>query len=51
MVIYQRVDILVGHPIWINPDQRQAFQGKQAKLMVNELTDYCQTEIKDLMQP
>jgi 1-acyl-sn-glycerol-3-phosphate acyltransferase len=51
MVIYQRVDIRVGHPIWINPDQRQAFQGKQAKAMVNELSDYCQTEIKDLMQP
>jgi 1-acyl-sn-glycerol-3-phosphate acyltransferase len=51
MVIYQRVDILVGHPIWVNAEQRQAFQGKQAKLMVNQLTEYCQTEIKELMQP
>jgi 1-acyl-sn-glycerol-3-phosphate acyltransferase len=51
MVIYQRVDILIGHPVWITSEQRQAFQGKQARSMVGELTDYCQTEIKMLMQP
>ncbi len=50
MVIYQRVDILVGRPIWISASQRQAFQGKQAKSMVTELTSYCQLEIKELMQ-
>jgi 1-acyl-sn-glycerol-3-phosphate acyltransferase len=51
MVIYQRVDILVGQPVWITDSQRQAFQGRQAKPMVNELTQYCQTQIKELMQP
>lgn len=50
MVIYQRVDVLVGRPIWISASQRQAFQGKQAKPMVTELTNYCQSEIKELMQ-
>jgi 1-acyl-sn-glycerol-3-phosphate acyltransferase len=50
MVIYERVDILVGRPVWISTLQRQAFQGKQAKPMVTELTNYCQSEIKDLMQ-
>jgi len=50
MVIYERVDILVGRPVFINALQRQAFQGKQAKPMVTELTNYCQSEIKDLMQ-
>ncbi len=50
MVIYQRVDVLVGRPIWISASQQQAFQGKQAKPMVTELANYCQTEIKELMQ-
>lgn len=50
MVIYQRVDILVGRPVWIAASQRQAFQGKQAKPMVTELTNYCHAEIKELMQ-
>lgn len=50
MVIYQRVDILVGRPIWVSALQRQAYQGKQAKPMATELTNYCQTEIKQLMQ-
>ena len=50
MVIYERVDILVGRPVWISALQRQAFHGKQAKPMVTELTNYCQSEIKDLMQ-
>jgi 1-acyl-sn-glycerol-3-phosphate acyltransferase len=50
MVLYQRVDILVGRPIWIRKSQRQAFQGKQAKSMVAELTNCCQTEIREMMQ-
>lgn len=50
MVIYQRVDILVGRPIWISQSQRQAFQGKQAKSIGTELTNYCQAEIRELMQ-
>lgn len=50
IVIYQRVDILVGRPVWISASQRQAFQGKQAKPMVTELMNYCQSEIKELMQ-
>lgn len=50
MVIYQRVDIFVGRPVWVSASQRQAFQGKQARLMVTELTNYCQSEIKELTQ-
>ena len=50
MVIYQRVNLLVGRPQWISPAQRQHYQGKQAKALVTELTQQCRTEIDDLLQ-
>jgi 1-acyl-sn-glycerol-3-phosphate acyltransferase len=50
MVIYQRVNLLVGRPQWISPSQRQHYQGKQAKALVTELTQQCRTEIDDLLR-
>jgi 1-acyl-sn-glycerol-3-phosphate acyltransferase len=50
MVMYQRADVLVGRPVWIKPSQRQDYQGRQAKKMVLELTDYCQQEIRGLLR-
>jgi 1-acyl-sn-glycerol-3-phosphate acyltransferase len=49
MIVYQRVNILIGHPIWITSSQRQSYQGKQAKTVVADLIDRCQAEIKDLL--
>lgn len=49
MVIYQRADILVGRPYWIRPQQREHYQGKQARSLVAELTQQCHTEIDDLL--
>ncbi len=49
MVLYQRVDVLVGRPIWITQSQRQNYQGKQARSVVADLTDHCQTEINHLL--
>ncbi|MCU0567566.1 MAG: 1-acyl-sn-glycerol-3-phosphate acyltransferase [Oculatellaceae cyanobacterium Prado106] len=50
MVIYKRVDLLVGRPVWISAAQRQAYQGKHAKQQVLELTRYCEGEIQGLMK-
>jgi 1-acyl-sn-glycerol-3-phosphate acyltransferase len=50
MVVYQRADVLVGRPIWVKASQRQAYQGRQAKKMVMELTRYCQEEIEGLLR-
>ncbi len=50
MVMYQRVDLLVGKPLWITDAQRQSYQGKQAKSVVADLMSYCQSEITDLLQ-
>ncbi|MGB3401400.1 MAG: lysophospholipid acyltransferase family protein [Microcoleaceae cyanobacterium] len=50
LVIYRRVNVLIGQPYWITPQRQQDYHGKQAKQAVLELTDYCQTEISQLLQ-
>lgn len=50
MVLYQQVDVLIGRPIWITDDQRQGYQGKNAKHLTTDLTAYCHTEINDLLR-
>jgi 1-acyl-sn-glycerol-3-phosphate acyltransferase len=49
MVIYRRVDVVVGRPIAITDRQRQAYGGRQAKAVVNELTAHCRAEIDRLL--
>jgi 1-acyl-sn-glycerol-3-phosphate acyltransferase len=49
MVVYQHVNVLIGHPTWITAAQRQSYRGKQAKAVVADLIGYCQTEISDLL--
>lgn len=50
MVFYRRVAVLVGHPYWITPKQRELYQGKQARAVVSEITATCQDEITKLLQ-
>lgn len=50
MVIYRRVNLLIGHPFWITPAHQQGYRGKQARSIVNELTGHVRGEIKQLMQ-
>jgi hypothetical protein len=49
MVIYHRVNLLFGRPYLINQQKKQQYQGKQAKYLVNSLTNYCQTQITELL--
>lgn len=49
MVLYQRVNILVGRPYWIRPQHREHYQGRQARSLVVELTQQCRTEIDNLL--
>lgn len=50
LIVYQRVSVLVGRPVWITPAQRQAYQGKQAKVLVTDLTERCKGEIDTLLR-
>jgi 1-acyl-sn-glycerol-3-phosphate acyltransferase len=49
LVIYRRVAVLIGRPYWITPQHQEQYHGKQAKNVVNELTDYCHDEIATLL--
>jgi 1-acyl-sn-glycerol-3-phosphate acyltransferase len=49
MVVYQRVHILIGRPLWITASQRQSYQGKQARTVVADLTAHCHSEISSLL--
>lgn len=50
MIVYQRVNVLIGRPIWITPSQQQGYQGKRAKTVVSDLTAHCHDEINRLLQ-
>lgn len=49
MVIYRRVNVLIGHPYWIKPQHRERYQGKQARSVVAEITNTCRDEISKLL--
>ncbi len=49
VVVYRHVRVLIGRPYWITKQQRQQYQGKQAKILTRELTDYCRGEIANLL--
>ncbi|MGG6294301.1 lysophospholipid acyltransferase family protein [Leptolyngbya sp. AN02str] len=49
MVLYHRVTVLVGRPVWITPAQQHDYHGKQARSLANALTEYCHTEIATLL--
>lgn len=50
MVMYRRVDVLVGKPLWITPNQRQAYRSKQARSVIQDLTHQCHDQIGTLLQ-
>ena len=45
LVVYREVAVFIGNPYLITPEQQEKYQGKQAKKMVTELTEYCHNEI------
>jgi 1-acyl-sn-glycerol-3-phosphate acyltransferase len=49
VIVYQRVNVLIGRPYWITVDRQQQYRGKQAKAVVAELTEHCQGEIAQLL--
>lgn len=49
LILYHQVQILVGRPYWITSNTQEKYRGKQGKTVVNELTQYCQAEIAQLL--
>jgi 1-acyl-sn-glycerol-3-phosphate acyltransferase len=50
MIIYRRVVVLIGRPLWITPQAKKQYQGKQAKNLVTELSQQCHSEIANLLR-
>ncbi|MBO0348506.1 1-acyl-sn-glycerol-3-phosphate acyltransferase [Phormidium pseudopriestleyi FRX01] len=50
LVIYRRVNLLVGRPYWITQAQKQGYPGKSGKRVVKEITDRCREEIAGLLR-
>jgi 1-acyl-sn-glycerol-3-phosphate acyltransferase len=50
LVVYERVNVLVGKPLWITPSLQQSYSGKGARTVVNDLTDQCHETIYDLLK-
>lgn len=49
LVVYRRVNVLIGRPCWISASWREHYQGKQAKTVVADIAQYCETEIASLL--
>jgi 1-acyl-sn-glycerol-3-phosphate acyltransferase len=50
LVLYRRVGVLIGRPYWITPQHQKRYHGKEARTVVAELTQYCHSEISDLLR-
>lgn len=49
-VVYRRVHLLIGYPIWIGEEQRQNYGGRQAGPMAKQLTHSCMQQISGLLR-
>lgn len=50
MLVYHRVQVLIGRPYLISTKQKQEYKGKQAKKLALDLTNYCQDQITELLK-
>jgi len=50
LVLYQQVQVFIGHPIWISEEQHQHYRGKQAGRLAKDLTQTCNDEIAGLLR-
>ena len=48
-IVYRRVNILFGHPIWITEAERQQYRGRRGSLMAKKLTQSCSQQIAELL--
>ena len=50
MLVYHRAQVAIGKPYFIDPAQKQEYKGRRAKELAVDLTEYCQTQITELLQ-
>ncbi len=50
LVVYQRLNVVVGRPFWIGPNQRRLYRSKQNQEMVTRVNQHCRQEIARLLR-
>ncbi len=50
LVLYQRLNLVIGRPYWITPRHRQHYHSKQAQDLVTQLNQHCRQEIARLLR-
>lgn len=50
MVVYQRVNVLIGQPFWLTPSRRESYGGKGSRTATKELSQYCHHQIVQLLK-
>jgi 1-acyl-sn-glycerol-3-phosphate acyltransferase len=50
MLVYHRVNVLIGRPYLIRANTKLEYKGKQAKKLVVDLSQYCESQITELLQ-
>ena len=50
MLVYHRVRVAIGRPYWIDRGRKLQYKGRKAKILITELTDYCQNQIAKLLK-
>ncbi len=48
-IVYHRVNVLFGRPIWITEAERQQYRGRRGSLMAKKLTQSCSHQIAELL--
>ena len=48
-IVYHRVNVLFGRPIWITEAERQQYRGRRGSLMAKKLTQSCSQQIAELL--
>lgn len=49
-ILYRRVSVLIGEPIWVTSDQRRQYRGRQAKVLAADLTHRAQDAVAALLR-
>ena len=50
VVIYQRVNVFIGHPYRITHQEKAAYKGQNRISLANGIADYCRQEIITLLK-
>lgn len=49
LLVYRRVEVRIGEPIWVSASERAAYRGRQGSAIAHDLTQQCQRRVQHLL--